>query len=290
MNVMGLPEHAMRDDPLACDRAALVSVLPHPSLRPFVQAYWFVKDIDGQHEGQPIHTAPHAGAVLTVNIGRPNAMIDGPLVPAVSLLGVQTEARQWRSWAETYFVMALLSPAGLVRLFPHAGSWARDRLIELNAVVGDLQAHRLSHAVAAAWEPARIAAHLDVWLTDRLSRTPPVPELSKLAHAMQRLLHGGCVHRVAGELGVSRRQLHRWSVDHLGTGPKELAEIARLQNSLRALQLGADPWQGYSDQAHATRDWRRRLRVTPGEYRRTGSSPMATTFVRSSPDAPAFYR
>lgn len=280
---------AAHEEAFVGNRAALFSIMPHPALRPFVHAYWFVKDIDGLHEGRPIHTAPYAGAVLTVNIGRPNAMVGGPVVPSVSLLGVQTSGRQWQSWAETYFVMVMLSPIGLARLFPHVGAQTCDRLIELNTMIGDSEAHRLVTAVAAAWAPARIVAHLDAWLGRWLNRTPEVPELGKLTHALQQLMEGGKVDQVAGELGVSRRQLHRWSVHHLGTGPKQLAEVARLQASLHARQQGGDPWQGYSDQAHAIRDWQRRIRITPGRYAPKDRSPMAVTFGGSSPDAPAFY-
>jgi hypothetical protein len=86
----------------------LLSLKSAPSLQPFVLGYWFVKDWAGEYEGHPIETAPHPGAVLSVNIGRPNATGDGQLAPPVSLLGLQTSARKWRSWSETYFVMAML--------------------------------------------------------------------------------------------------------------------------------------------------------------------------------------
>ncbi|MFX7845425.1 hypothetical protein ABTK14_24510, partial [Acinetobacter baumannii] len=77
------------------------------------------------------------------NFGRPNAMEGGPTVPKVSLLGVQSTSRRWRSWSDTYFVMAMLGGMGLARLFPGIGPDCRDRLIDLAAYLGDGPAYAL---------------------------------------------------------------------------------------------------------------------------------------------------
>ena len=125
---------------------------PAPALAPFVAGYWFVQDLPGAHEGRPIRTSPHPGAVLSVNIGRPNAVEGGPLVPGASLLGVQTAARGWRSWSDTYFVMAMLTVRGLARLFPHTGHGSADTLLDLGAMLGDAASHALAADVGAGDE------------------------------------------------------------------------------------------------------------------------------------------
>ncbi|HEY0136910.1 MAG TPA: hypothetical protein VGB85_22665, partial [Nannocystis sp.] len=209
---------------------------PAPALAPFVAGYWFVEDIAGAHEGLPIRTSPHPGAVLSVNIGRPNAVEGGPLVPGASLLGVQTAARGWRSWSDTYFVMAMLTVRGLARLFPHTGPGSADALLDLGAMIGDAASHALAADVGAAWRPGAIAGQLDRWLLARLATVEPAPGLARFAAAAEVLRAGGTVEHAARHAEVTRRQLHRWFCQHIGVGPKQLMDLERFQASLQAVQ------------------------------------------------------
>ncbi|TCQ02191.1 AraC-like DNA-binding protein [Rhizobium sp. PP-F2F-G36] len=252
---------------------------PAPELAAMVQAYWFVEDRPGDHAGRLIRTSPIPLAVLSVNMGRPNAAEDGALVPAVSLLGLQSRARAWRSWPDTCFVMVMLSIPGLVRLFPHAGPESADRLLDLAAIAGDACAQSLKTGIGADQDPRTIAAFLDRWLMSRLSSRPPAPESAPIIAAYDVLRRGGPVEAAAEIAQVDRRQLHRLFHRHLGIGPKTLGDLERLQSSLRGVQTGrSDPLQGFSDQAHQIRSWRRRLGVTPGAYARAARSPMAEQF------------
>lgn len=264
---------------------------PATELAAFVQAYWFVQDLTGAYEGQPIRTSPIPLAVLSVNMGRPNATEDGALVPRTSMLGMQSHTREWRSWSDTYFVMAMLTIPGIVRLFPHAGADSADSLLDLGAITGDAHAGSLSDCVDAQAAPRRIAAQLDRWLIARLKATRPVPEAGRVAGAHRVLRAGGRVDLAAQAVQVDRRQLQRWFRQHLGIGPKELADLERLHCSLRGVQTGCgDPLAGFSDQAHQIRSWRRRLGVTPGAYDREGPTSLAARFsVGPGSIGPAFY-
>jgi transcriptional regulator GlxA family with amidase domain len=67
---------------------------------------------------------------------------------------------------------------------------------------------------------------------------------------------------LAGDLGLSERQLRRRCHAAVGYGPKTLQRVLRFRNFLRAVAAdGADPdlgriafEVGYADQAHLTRD------------------------------------
>lgn len=265
-------------------------VPPAPALAPYVAGYWFVQDLPGVYEGQPIRTSPHPGAVLSFNFGRPNAMEGGPIVPSASLLGVQTVARRWRSWADTYFVMAMLTVRGVVRLFPAIGPGTADRLVDLAAVIGSPTATAAHVDLQAGWSPAVVRARLDAWLLGRLEQTKAPAELARLCLAHERLQGGDSVEQAAAAAEVSRRQLGRWCRAHLGIGPKRLMDLERLQSSVRAAQRGGgDPVQGYCDQAHQIRSWRRRLGITPSAYVRSTPSALASYFGGSDADAPMFY-
>lgn len=268
-----------------------VTLPPAPSLAPLVGAYWFIEDIPGAFEGQMIRTTPIPMAVLSVHIGRPNATEDGSVIPRASLLGLQSHARTWRSWSDTYFVMVLLTIPGLVRLFPHTGPESAGRILDLGAIAGDALANSLANSVAAAFEPRRIAGLLDRWLIARLASFEAVSEGRRLGVAHGVLRCAGSVSRAAEAAGINRRQLHRWCCRHIGVGPKELADLERLQNSLRNIQAKrGDSGIGFSDQAHKIRSWRRRLGTTPGTYRENGPSCVADHFRSdASGTGPAFY-
>lgn len=268
-----------------------VTLPPDPKLAPIVVAYWFIEDIAGEFEGQAIQTSPIPTAVLSVNIGQPNTTEDGSLIPRVSLLGLQSRARSWQSCADTYFVMVLLTIPGLVRLFPNTGPASADRILDLGAITGDALASSLSRNVTAAFEPRCIAKLLDQWLTSRLASTEAVSELRRVSAAHNVLRCNGSVSDAAETATANRRQLHRWFLRHTGIGPKELADLERLQNSLRSSQLRrGDPGLGYSDQAHKIRSWRRRLGITPGIYEKNGPSSVADHFKTDASRAePAFY-
>ncbi|WP_454674359.1 helix-turn-helix domain-containing protein [Achromobacter pestifer] len=269
----------------------MLTLPPAPALSAWVQGYWFIQDLAGMHAGRPIHTSPIPLAVLSVNMGRPNAAEDGSLVPHVSLLGLQSRARAWRSWSDTYFVMVMLTVPGIIRLFPHAGEDSADRLLDLGAMIGDARAGALSAGMDPAAGPRAIAAQLDRWLIGRLMASVAVPEAQRLVAAHHVLRLGGRVEQAAQAAQTDRRQLQRWCHRHLGVGPKDLADLERLHRSLRNLQTGrGDAVEGYSDQAHQIRSWRRRLGVTPGAYARQARSALAAQFSEEGREqAPRFY-
>lgn len=73
---------------------------------------------------------------------------------------------------------------------------------------------------------------------------------------------------LAGELGVSTRQLRRRFESAVGYGPKRLARVLRLQRALDAARAGeelagAAATAGYADQAHLTHDCHALAGVAP---------------------------
>jgi AraC-like DNA-binding protein len=260
---------------------------PCDALAPFVMGYWFIRDLEGAYGDKPIRTVPHAAAVLTVNFGRPNISEFAARAPRASLLGLQTRPRLWRSEGDCCFVMAMLRPTGLARLFPALGADARDDLIELGAALGDGPAMRLANDLAGAWEPHRVARQLDGWLLDRMAGIRPPAGFDRFADAWRTLAHTGRVRAAAETAAVSPRQLERWFRAHTGLGPKELAGLHRVQASLHAAQTGrGDPMEGFSDQAHMIRSWRRHLGLTPGRYAAIDPSVMASFFAHGGTTDP----
>ena len=214
-------------------------------LRNLVRGYWFVEDWKGTHDGRPIVTGPNSGAIITINFGRPNAMIGGPLAPRVSFLGPQTGVRQWRSWPETYFAMAMLTACGMARLFPGVGPVALNGLVELAAITGQQRADAFADGLDPRWPWERIVPLLDRRLIERLETVKAPDHFSDLAAACALLKNGHQVNDVALHLGAGRRQLHRWFRHQVGMGPKQFMDLERLQRSLGAMQGNSgDPVEG----------------------------------------------
>jgi len=266
---------------------AFSALRPHPALASLVLGYWFIEDLPGEHEGQPIRTTPHPAAVLTLNLGTPCGSEFAAGAPRASLLGVQSRPRHWTSTDGIYFVMVMLSPPGLARLFPSTGKESRDELVELGSLLGDATVRRLSDDLSAAWTPRRVAGRLDAWLLQRLSRPCVGPEVERLGSAWSHLRRTARVDAAARALAISPRQLERWFLLHTGHSPKQLLGLERVQASLRATQTGrGDPLAGFSDQSHQIRAWKRHLGMTPGQLGGAFESRMAEFFVHARDAAP----
>lgn len=140
------------------------------------------------------------------------------------------------------------------------------------------------------WPWERIVALLDHRLIERLETVKAPDHFSDLAAACALLKNGHQVNGVALHLGAGRRQLHRWFRDQVGMGPKQFMDLERLQRSLSAMQGNSgDPVEGYCDQAHQIRTWRRRLGLAPGSYVRSALSQMPAFRGDAAVAAAPFY-
>ncbi len=145
-------------------------VFPDDNLRSIVHSYWIVEDLIGRYSGELIRTSPIPFAVLSVNIGRPNMLVEGGTVPDVSLLGLQTQARAWVSVPGTRFVMIMLTMKGFVRLFPNMGEVSRDALLDFSDMFGDAAATSLKSSIGEGQTSQQIASVLNGWVVRRMSK------------------------------------------------------------------------------------------------------------------------
>ena len=254
-------------------------VFPADTLRSIVHSYWVVEDLTGRYSGELIRTSPIPFAVLSVNMGRSNMLAEGGTVPDVSLLGLQTQARAWVSVPGTRFVMIMLTMRGFVRLFPNIGEVSRDALLDFSDVFGDPSARLLKSSIGEGQTSQQIASVLDGWIVRRMSNGSPSSGSRQLASAYDVIRAGGRVEAAAQHVGTNPRQLHRLFLRYMGVAPKQIADIERLHRSLSEIQRGGEStFQGYSDQSHQIRQWRRRLNLTPGAYAEATDQRMKRYF------------
>jgi AraC-like DNA-binding protein len=139
----------------------------------------------------------------------------------------------------------------------------RDRRTPVRLVSRDW-AEDLDTRLSDRADPRLIGDQLQASLQDRLRKLADVDAaVQHVASALRRSDPGvpNAVERMAEQIGLSERQLHRRCLDALGYGPKTLARIIRFQRFLSRAErrgpismawLAADC--GYADQAHLTRE------------------------------------
>lgn len=185
----------------------------------------------------------------------------------------------------TTFVGVRLRPGRAAAALGVPAHAVRDARPDLADVWAATTAARLTDEVAAARDPGRAVAALTAATARHLRRAD---RRDPLIDAMVRALATGdrrgpgVVERLAGDLGVSERALHRRSSAAVGYGPKVLDRVLRLR---RALAASAELRRrgpgaiaaatGYADQAHLTRECRRLTGRTPSDLFKPPDGPVA---------------
>jgi AraC-like DNA-binding protein len=160
------------------------------------------------------------------------------------------------------------------RLAPGAGGAAlglplsevRNSRVEL-AEVDRVLAERLGGDL----DPAVALSRLATVAAQRVLAAPPDPLVGEAARRLRR--PGARVDGLAGELGVSERQLRRRCHAAAGYGPKTLHRVLRFRAALQRLDAG-EPLAavaaaaGYADQAHLTRECTRLAGLAPAALAR----------------------
>jgi AraC-like DNA-binding protein len=130
------------------------------------------------------------------------------------------------------------------------------------------RAAELFDAVRRASTVRECAEALGAGLANLAADRRADPSLQRGRWAAAALLGGGAG-RLAGELGVSRRTLHRDVIAAAGLPPRTLSRVLRFRAAVDRLRTGGEPLAaaaaacGYADQAHLTREVRRFAGLPP---------------------------
>ncbi|MEU6371945.1 helix-turn-helix transcriptional regulator [Streptomyces sp. NPDC046909] len=205
-----------------------------------------------------------AGAVVWTNV--PSGAETGRVLPDGCMDLLWHDGRLLVAGPDTraYVTQGEASPWAGVRFYPGtAPALLRvpahellDRRVELADLWPAASVRRLTARVNAAADPASGLEEVALaWAADSGAPDPLV------RHVVDALDEGRSVAVVAGELGLSARQLQRRCGAAFGYGPKTLARILRLRRAL-VLARGGVPYAetafrcGFADQAHLARDVR----------------------------------
>jgi AraC-like DNA-binding protein len=258
---------------------------PSPALRPYVDRLWLLEGPAAAIESGPI--PPDGRTEIIVHAGDPFARRDEDgrlrLQERVLIAGQATRALELAPRGHARLVGARLRPAGahaLLRVPQHELADAVVPLAELSRRL----ARRLADDVANRQETDGMADALARALAGAAASAPATP--SPAARAVDRALARRGLVRVddlATSAGISRRQLERVFLDHVGLPPKLFLRIIRFQEALGALRdrPPRPDWarvaveHGFYDQAHFIRDFRAFAGATPGALPITDESLTA---------------
>lgn len=193
----------------------------------------------------------------------------------------------------------LISPNGAVQLLGirfHPGGTTpfvrvpmnelTDRVAALGSVSSELERELLSVSECLPSLSQKIAA-VEAALSGRLLRGSHDSPSMRLAARVVQSAGLISVDQLAGDAGISSRQLERRFLREIGIGPKLLGRILRFQQVFRAVERLDAAWAsiavecGYYDQAHLIRDFNQFAGQTPSVLLAEQSS-LTESFTRKA--------
>lgn len=261
------------------------------SLHPFVRALVAVKlDRTGPLQ---LAIAPHESMMLSVQLGNGSDSIDekGHHGELTRLTGIRESTGHFIGPGDCTSLIALLTPLGAVQLLE---SQAISPLPRVRARVDELLdrqlTRRLESDIALADTLDNKLQAFAAWLEARANtqRRLAAPALRAARAAMRLSTEPGMpIEALADEQHVSRRQIERDFGHWIGTSPRHLSRVARVQTVSRLAQTGAGMADiaadlGYTDQAHMSRVVKELTGLTPRNFVKSQNTPLATAFRRAT--------
>lgn len=218
---------------------------PHEGLEPFISHYWL-----SVGRSAPTYTALPDGCIDIVIeatesaarawvYGTTTRRADIPMLVQRRYLGVRFKPGQGR-----HFVAV---PARALT----------DHHAPAEDVVG-FSLDRIAERAASETVFSELDAVVGAWVAKWLPRPN---KIDIAVRAIEALPASARIAQVAKNLGVSRRQLERLFLEHVGVSPKQYAMFERCRRALRSLSgrsrtslADAALVAGYADQSHMTRE------------------------------------
>jgi AraC-like DNA-binding protein len=246
---------------------------PDEDLRGLVVEYW---EVEGALSAFRETLLPNGAVEVMINLGPPHRLVSdaGDSVWTHGWFsGLHERALVIESLEGTHLLSARLTPLGAVALLGRRAPDAANRVVDLDAFLGDDGPHLRARATAAS-TPAERFAVLEAVLRELRATGEPAPDFVRAAVERIDAAHGNL--RVASlheSLGYSRKHLATSFDRAIGVSMKAYAQIRRFVWTLGQLQQSTSvSWStlasdaGYSDQSHLVRDFRRVGAASPTDY------------------------
>jgi len=251
-------------------------VAPHPLLRPYIAKMWVFESSGRLPAADRKLIVPNAnfklaftsrnGLVARVDgktfTQRENELSFTGLVDSPVMLDPQEDT-------QTDTIVVEFNPLGAYRLFHLSYADVRNQIVAMADLIGKI-AKELQTRLAEAGSLDLKLQQLQDFLLKQLEKSSSDP------------IYDYCIHRILDSKGLitvaelekrtgySSRWLHRKFSEHLGTGPKNLAEIVRFKQCYEAYSTGTQVqnlkkhiYYYYYDQSHFLRAFKRFTGFSP---------------------------
>jgi AraC-like DNA-binding protein len=236
-----------------------------------------------------LSVAPHDSLMFVVQLGRGADSIEqkGPQGENTWLTPIQRELDSFEPVGNCFTLFALLTPLGAVNVLesqPLADA-PPDRAYLAHLL--DRQITRLLETqIAQATTLDERLRVFGAWIEGRMFHTRKMAGAAvRAARAAMQLCEDPLVpiETLAEREQITRRQLERDFGHWIGTSPRHLAQVARLQAVSRHAQRG---WSlariaaevGFADQSHMTRVVRQLTSLTPQKFVTAAATPISRAF------------
>jgi AraC-like DNA-binding protein len=261
---MGRTIVSQHDSPLGRWTRALY--FPNPPLAAHVEMFWYVT---GRADFARDRRLPTGKTHLLINLGDAPTLFSretGDIArrfPTCWISGQQHSYIETGSGGDTILLGAQFHSHGAYRLLRIGQHELCDRVIELEALLGDRVLSLREHLLAAP-SPNDCFALLERWLIDQLEQGTDVhPAVLATTRTVAADPGGIHVRALSRAIGWSQEHLIRRFREQVGLTPKAYANILRFDRALGLARRRTAAWSeialrcGYYDQAHLVRDFQR---------------------------------
>lgn len=275
---------------------AFLSRTPRPPLSDLVRQVW---DWEATPQSDQLERLlPVAHANLIVNLAEDESRLYDEAFHCQRYRGATLEgARHVSSIIDTREQVAVMGvvfhPAGAAALFRERMDLLTNRCINLEDLVGPLDAGRLREQLLEAGSArCRLQRLLD-WLQRRQRPSPATDAVTHVLEALRREPDVAALVRCARDTGLSPRTLRERFRQCVGLSPKRYLRLQRFHRLLASIKTaGERDWAdlavtcGYFDQAHLAHEFREFSGFTPTELVRRGVWSRHLAVNTDPPTAP----
>jgi len=255
-----------------------IPITPHPLLSPYVAKMCVFESSGRLPAAERKLIVPNANLKLTLTYrnGIEARIGDKKFIQGenkLSLTGLIDSPVMLdpREDAQTGTIIIEFNPLGAYRFFRLSYGDVKNQIVEMEDLIGH-HGEELQAQLAEAGTVTLKLEHLQNFLIKLLEKAVHDPIYDYCINRISYSQGLVSVAQLEKETGYSSRWLNTKFSDHLGTGPKNLAEIVRFKSFYQAFSSGADHhtlkeqiYHHYHDQSHFIRAFKRFTGATPTE-------------------------
>jgi AraC-like DNA-binding protein len=207
-------------------------------------------------------------------------------LPDAVVSGLQQHTRVVEHAADSSVVIVRFTEVGAAAILHDRVDLLYNRTAPLDAIVPRQEIDRLQNMLSGTREVRHQVLPVERFLAGRIrAQTGISPQIEAAAQFIRNSEGRSSIGAIARQVGMSQSALERHFRVTVGTTPKMLSRLARLQHACRLRDAGKSLTEiafeaGYSDQPHMVRDFRLFTGTSPREF-----------FLRPSPrNLPTFYK